>query len=61
MYRDNAHHSFNSISVDDEIRSLEARLTALRRHDDSAYEKALIRTYESMLEERKRAIGHTTT
>lgn len=43
--------------VEYEIEQLEARLARMALHDDCAYEKALARAYEDMLDERRRRLA----
>lgn len=44
-----------------EIAALEARLERLARSDDSAYEKALIRSYEQLIATRRAALALRAT
>lgn len=43
--------------VEYEIEQLEVRLAQMALHDDCAYEKAMARAYEDMLEERRRRLA----
>ncbi len=43
--------------VEHEITQLETRLSELALHDDCAYEKAMLRTYEGMLDDRRRRLA----
>lgn len=43
--------------VEHEIEQLEARLAQMALHDDCAYEKAMARAYEGMLDERRRRLA----
>jgi hypothetical protein len=43
--------------VEFEIERLEARLAQMAPHDDCAYEKAMVRAYEGMLDERRRQLA----
>jgi hypothetical protein len=43
--------------VEYEIEQLEARLAQMALHDDCAYEKAMVRAYEGMLDERRRRLA----
>lgn len=43
--------------VEYEIEQLEARLAQMALHDDCAYEKAMARAYEDMLDERRRRLA----
>jgi hypothetical protein len=43
--------------VEYEIKQLEVRLAQMALHDDCAYEKAMVRAYEGMLDERRRQLA----
>jgi hypothetical protein len=43
--------------VEYEIELLEVRLAQMALHDDCAYEKAMVRAYEGMLDERRRRLA----
>lgn len=43
--------------VEYEIEQLEVRLAQMALHDDCAYEKAMARAYEGMLDERRRRLA----
>jgi hypothetical protein len=43
--------------VEYEIGLLEVRLAQMALHDDCAYEKAMVRAYEGMLDERRRRLA----
>lgn len=43
--------------VEYEIELLEVRLAQMAQHDDCAYEKAMVRAYEGMLDERRRRLA----
>jgi hypothetical protein len=47
--------------VEHEIEQLEARLAQMALHDDCAYEKAMVRAYEGMLDERRRRLASLQT
>jgi hypothetical protein len=43
--------------VEREIEQLEVRLAQMALHDDCAYEKAMVRAYEGMLDDRRRRLA----
>ena len=50
---DKGHEQSRARTLVSEITALEVRLARLTQSDDSAYEKALIRTYEPLIEARR--------
>jgi hypothetical protein len=55
------HDSNHTATLASEIATLEARLARLAHADDSAYEKALIRSYEQLIATRRAELALRTS
>jgi hypothetical protein len=54
-------HDGEEESLRSEIALFESHLASIGANDDSAYEKARIRTYETLLQERRSRLSHLLT